>query len=203
MEQLLGVQTIEAVAVASAHQHEVIEFAGDDMTLHASRYLRRRFLKVGERVRGRPIEHDPNHHQHSGIEYLRIQQRDYPCYHAYLFESLDTSKARRRTQVDFGRQRHVREGSVALQDAQDCLVGAIEHLRRRSGIRDAFANFCCVHTCIEAINSYRLWNVRSKDAPIALMLQPCMAPSSVRFIKSSAQWKRVRACLACGPAWTA
>ncbi|MCY1525680.1 hypothetical protein D9M68_606680 [compost metagenome] len=130
-------QAVEAVVVAGAHEHEVVEFARDDVAFEAARHLLRRLLEIGEGVGRGAVEHHADHHEHADLERVGVQQGDHALDEARGPQPLDPAQAGRRAEVHLGGQRHVRHRGVALQGAQDGAVGAVE-LRRG-------AQLCCAH----------------------------------------------------------
>src|SRR5450830_1798657 len=64
-------QAIEAVVVLGAHQHEVVELAGNDVALKAARHLLHGLLERRKRFRRGAIKHHAYHHQRAGIQRAR------------------------------------------------------------------------------------------------------------------------------------
>ncbi len=128
VEQLLRVQLVEALIVARPDQHEIVEFTGDHMALHAAGDSLCRRFEIRERGRGRAIEYHADQYDHPGIQPVGVEMGHDAIDQSVLLESVDASRTGRGAQIDRFRQCHIRDRGISLQFAENGLVDTVEIL---------------------------------------------------------------------------
>ena len=134
VEQLLCVQAVEALAVAGADEHEVVELARDHMAFHAAGDLGCGLLKGGERFGRGTVQHHANHHQHASPHGLGLSSATTPS-----ISPSRLSRSTRRRQAGglkctFSASATLDSDGIALQLPQDGFVGAVQLCRDIDGL---------------------------------------------------------------------